>query len=92
VDRAALDVGIALGLRQGGWCPSGGWAEDMPGPPGLLAHYPALKETPAIDPVQRTRWNVRDSDRTLILVDRRGRSPPPIQCRNRARCYVGAAA
>jgi hypothetical protein len=74
VDRAALDVGIALGLPHGGWCPLGGWAEDMPDPPGLLARYPGLKETPSKDPAKRTRWNVRDSDRTLILVDRRGQA------------------
>jgi putative molybdenum carrier protein len=67
VDRAALDVAIALGVSYGGWCPRGGWAEDMPEPPGLLASYPELDETPAADPEQRTRWNVRDSDATLIL-------------------------
>ncbi|HEX9480766.1 MAG TPA: putative molybdenum carrier protein [Solirubrobacteraceae bacterium] len=67
VDRAALDVAIALGVCYGGWCPRGGWAEDMPEPPGLLVSYPELDETPAADPEQRTRWNVRDSDATLIL-------------------------
>ena len=72
VDRAALDVAIALGLPYGGWCPRGGWAEDLPEPPGVLARYPELRETPSRDPAKRTRWNVRDSDRTLILVDRSG--------------------
>ena len=67
VDRAALDVAIALGLPYGGWCPRGGWAEDMPEPPGLLARYPQLAATPLADPQQRTRWNVRDSDATLIV-------------------------
>jgi hypothetical protein len=38
----------------------------------LLAAYPHLCETPLADPAQRTEWNVRDSDATLILVDRRG--------------------
>ena len=28
VDRAALDVGLALGLPVGGWCPKGRRAED----------------------------------------------------------------
>ena len=28
VDRAALDVGLALGLAVGGWCPPGRRAED----------------------------------------------------------------
>jgi Circularly permutated YpsA SLOG family len=68
VDRAALDSAIELGLPYGGWCPHGGWAEDLNEPPGLLALYPHLRATPALDPAQRTRWNVRDSDATLILV------------------------
>jgi hypothetical protein len=75
VDRAALDVSVALGLSHGGWCPRGGWAEDMPNPPGLLARYPGVKETPSKNPSKRTGWNVRDSDRTLILVDHRGPAP-----------------
>lgn len=72
VDRAALDTAIGLGLAYGGWCPRGGWAEDLQTPPGLLAKYPLLRETPSKDPAKRTRWNVRDSDRTLILHDARG--------------------
>jgi len=66
-DRAALDAAIALGIPCGGWCPQGGWAEDFPDPPGLLADYPDLRETPSEKPAQRTGWNVRDSDATLIL-------------------------
>lgn len=62
VDRAALDAALALGLDVGGWCPAHRWAEDGPVP----ARYP-LRETPSADPVQRTRWNVRDSDATLVL-------------------------
>jgi hypothetical protein len=72
VDRAALDEAIARGIPYGGWCPQGGWAEDMAEPPGLLAHYPHLRETPSRDPAQRTEWNVRDSDACLILVDEGG--------------------
>jgi Circularly permutated YpsA SLOG family len=75
VDRAALDVALALGIAYGGWCPRGGWAEDLRLPPGLLARYPLLRETPASEPTQRTRWNVRDSDATLILVA--GAPPAP---------------
>ncbi len=67
VDRAALDVAIGLGIPYGGWCPRDGWAEDMREPPGLLARYPELVVTPCADPQQRTRWNVRDSDATLIV-------------------------
>jgi hypothetical protein len=69
VDRAALDVGLELGIPYGGWCPKGGWAEDLPDPPGLVALYPNLRETPEADPAERTAWNVRDSDRLLILVE-----------------------
>ena len=29
--------------------------------------YPRLQETPSADPQQRTAWNVRDCDATLIL-------------------------
>ena len=62
VDRAALDAALARGLDAGGWCPAHRWAEDGPVP----ARYP-LRETPSADPAQRTRWNVRDSDATLVL-------------------------
>src|SRR5205085_1636276 len=51
----------------GGWCPRGGWAEDYPQAPGVLAVYPHLMETPSAAPEQRTAWNVRDSHATLIL-------------------------
>ena len=67
-DRAAIDTGIDLGLRVGGWVPNGGWAEDYPQPPGLLAKYPQLFEADEAAPQRRTRLNVRDSDATLILV------------------------
>ena len=62
VDRAALDVALELGWPVGGWCPAGRAAEDGPIP----ARYP-LRETPSADPAQRTAWNVRDSDPTLLL-------------------------
>lgn len=74
VDRAALDVAIERGIDWGGWCPKGGWAEDLPDPPGLLAKYPHLKETPGPHPLQRTEWNVRDGDANLILIDTKGLS------------------
>jgi hypothetical protein len=72
VDRAALDGAIALGVDYGGWCPKGGWAEDHTEPPGVLARYPDLRETPLADPAQRTEWNVRDADACLIILDARG--------------------
>jgi hypothetical protein len=74
VDRAALDVAVASGIDYGGWCPRGGWAEDFPEPPGVRVKFPLLKETPLADPVQRTAWNIRDSDAVLILVADTGMS------------------
>ena len=62
VDRAALDVALELGLPCGGWCPRGRRAEDGPIDP----RYP-LTETPWDGYPQRTEWNVRDADGTLIL-------------------------
>jgi hypothetical protein len=77
VDRAALDFALASGLSYGSWCPRGGWAEDFPVAPGVLAKYPRLTETPSDAPQQRTAWNVRDSHATLILIrgDELNRSP-----------------
>ncbi len=62
VDRAALDWALASGVPCGGWCPLGRWAEDGP----IDVRYP-LRETPGADPAQRTEWNIRDSDGTLIV-------------------------
>ena len=75
VDRAALDFAITHGLYYGGWCPKGGWAEDFPDPPGLMTKYPSLRETPERDTRQRTEWNVRDSDATLVLTRSDASSP-----------------
>src|SRR5438876_7256050 len=62
VDRAALDVALELGLPCGGWCPKGRRAEDG----AIPENYP-LQETPTDAYPERTKWNVRDSDATLIL-------------------------
>jgi hypothetical protein len=62
VDRAGLDVALALQIPCGGWCPKGRLAEDGVIPAG----YP-LKETPSERYEQRTEWNVRDSEGTLIV-------------------------
>jgi Circularly permutated YpsA SLOG family len=61
-DRAALDWAIAHGVRHGGWCPRGRKAEDGPIP----RRY-RLKETRSGVYAVRTRWNVRDSDGTVIF-------------------------
>jgi hypothetical protein len=66
VDRAALDVARALAIPCGGWCPRGRRAEDGPIPES----YP-LRETPSAAYPERTAWNVRDSDGTLVIT--RGR-------------------
>ena len=66
VDRAALDAARELGLRCGGWCPQGRKAED-----GTIADRYPLKETASAEYPERTEWNVRDSDGTLVLT--RGR-------------------
>jgi len=62
VDRAALDVALALSIPCGGWCPKGRTAEDGP----INPRYP-LRETSGSDPGERTRRNVVDADATLIL-------------------------
>ena len=68
VDRAALDAALAHGLPAGGWCPQGRRAEDG----RIAARYP-LQETPSAEYAQRTAWNVRDSDGTMIV------APEPLE-------------
>lgn len=68
VDRAAMDFARERGIPLCGWCPKGGWAEDYPKPPGLLADYPELTETPSEGTAQRTRWNMRDCDAILTII------------------------
>jgi hypothetical protein len=57
-DRAALDFALA----HGGWCPKSRKAEGGP----IDRRY-ALAETPRTDHLQRTEWNVRDSDGTVVF-------------------------
>jgi hypothetical protein len=61
-DRAALDWAIAHELPHGGWCPLGRRAED-----GTIPRRYRLSETPGAAYAQRTEWNVRDSDGTVVL-------------------------
>lgn len=76
VDRAALRAAISLGIQHGGWCPPGRESEDGP-----IDEKFNLKETPKersdnaleVPRSQRTEWNVRDSDGTLILTSQ---TPP----------------
>ena len=62
VDRGALDAALTLGVPCGGWCPRDRRAEDGP----IAAVYP-LTETPSNTYEERTEWNVRDSDGTLVI-------------------------
>jgi hypothetical protein len=70
VDQAALRTAMDCGLEIGGWCPPGRVCET-----GLIpAEFP-LNETPEerspnapdVPRSQRTQWNVRDSDGTLVI-------------------------
>ena len=61
-DRAALDWALENGIPHGGWCPKGRLAEDGPIPEKY-----ELTETPSADYAQRTEWNVRDSDGTVVF-------------------------
>lgn len=61
-DRAALDWAIEHGIAHGGWCPKGRKTEE-----GVLPERYRLKETPTAAYLQRTEWNVRDSDASLIF-------------------------
>jgi hypothetical protein len=73
VDQAALRAAKDSGFEIGGWCPPGRGCEA-----GIIpAEFP-LKETererspdaPNVPRSQRTEWNVRDSDGTLVLQSR----------------------
>jgi RimJ/RimL family protein N-acetyltransferase len=61
-DRAVLDWAIEHHVPHGGWCPQGRKAEDG----SIDARY-QLQETPGTTYAQRTEWNVRDSDATIII-------------------------
>jgi hypothetical protein len=61
-DRAALDFAIEHGLAHSGWCPRGRLAED-----GVIASRYELRETPSRRYAERTEWNVRDSNATIVF-------------------------
>ncbi len=63
VDRAALEWALDHHLDCGGWCPAGRKAED-----GIIDSRFPLRETPSEGYDQRTEYNVRDSDGTVILL------------------------
>jgi hypothetical protein len=61
-DRAAFDFALEFGIAHSGWCPRGRLAEDGP----IDERY-ELQETPSRRYAQRTEWNVRDSDATVVF-------------------------
>jgi hypothetical protein len=61
-DRAGLDFAIKHGMPHGGYCPKDRRAED-----GVVPFHYQLTQTPSGNYVQRTEWNVRDSDGTVIF-------------------------
>merc|ERR1712150_169946 len=63
VDSAGLDAAMHCGIPCGGWCPAGRRSDE-----GIIPEYYPLKETPKRNYLQRTEWNVRDSDGTVLLV------------------------
>src|SRR5260370_37623823 len=60
-DRAALDWALAHGVGCGGWCPKRRKAGDGPIDPKY-----SLKETPSASYAQRTEWNVRGTNATVL--------------------------
>ena len=61
-DLAGLDWAIRHHVDHGGWCPKGRRSED-----GAIPHTYILSETPLANYLQRTEWNVRDSDATVVF-------------------------
>jgi hypothetical protein len=61
-DRAALDWALSRKLPCGGWCPKGRKAED-----GTIPEIYPLRESTSTSYLQRTEWNVRDSDGTVVF-------------------------
>ena len=61
-DRAALDWATDNEIPHEGWCPADRRAEDGP-----IDEAYRLRETPQSDYRVRTRYNVRDSDATVII-------------------------
>jgi hypothetical protein len=66
VDRAALDVGILLGLDWGGWAPMN-WKSEPPEMfiPPMYRQQMRECNTPGFE--ARTDLNVRDNEATLVL-------------------------
>ncbi|GEM_PF-936024 len=61
-ELTAMDFAAAQGIPHGGWCPRARAGED-----GYAQKKYNLKETPSSGYLQRTEWNVRGSDGTVIF-------------------------
>ena len=61
-DIAALEIALEKDFPHGGWCPKG--RRSLAGP---IPDCFELKETPSDDYLQRTEWNVRDTDGTVVF-------------------------
>jgi hypothetical protein len=71
VDQAALRAALELEFRIGGWCPPGRICEnsEIPSAFSLVeTKNDRSPEAPDIPRSQRTEYNVRDSDATMILM------------------------
>ena len=80
VDQAALRAAQEIGLSIGGWCPPGRACESGTIPTEFPLQETPIECSPAAPTVprsQRTEWNVRDSDATLILQPQSRGQPDP---------------
>jgi Circularly permutated YpsA SLOG family len=87
VDQAALRAARDCGLEIGGWCPPGRACESGVIPPEFPLEETEQERSPDAPEVprsQRTEWNVRDSDGTLVITAGEAAAEPgtgwAIQC------------
>lgn len=69
VDQGALNAAVDAEMPYGGWCPPDG--KDETGARSDFDLYPTPESSgplaPELPRSQRTEWNVRDSDATLVI-------------------------
>ncbi|MBA3535828.1 MAG: putative molybdenum carrier protein [Tatlockia sp.] len=65
VDQAAFLIAKEMGIDIGGWCPKGGLDEKGE---NILNKYFSLNQATTMNPEERTKLNIKDSDGTLIIV------------------------
>ncbi|RHZ88614.1 hypothetical protein Glove_21g377 [Diversispora epigaea] len=81
VDRAALDAALSyndndddnesfINVHVTGWCPKGRLAEDGQ----ISLKYPLIETSTSLHS-ERTEWNIRDSDATLVILITTGSIP-----------------